>query len=81
MKKGVFKLGTIGETTATLYNKDNKVIGYCLDTPNCIAVALQVYPQITKVIGLLGSRNIKETREIYVSDKNYHLKNIKINVV
>ena len=35
------KLGTIGITTATLFNKDNKKIATCIDTPNGIAKALE----------------------------------------
>ena len=50
-------LGTIGVTKATLFNRNNKKIGYCIDTPNAIAKAMMQFPQAQKAKGILGTHS------------------------
>lgn len=38
-------LGTIWSVKAKLYDKDQKEIGYCMDTPNAIAKAFMEWPK------------------------------------
>lgn len=53
-------LGNMGEGLAKLLNSRGKVIGYCLDTPNCSAYAMAINPKAAKVRGILGTKTRKD---------------------
>jgi|688.fasta_scaffold2839525_2 hypothetical protein len=76
------KLGTFGETTATLIGKDGAIIGYCLDTPNCLAYVLQNYSTVQKIHGLMGQYSNVEIARLklrYIDNEEYLKKQVKIN--
>ena len=50
-------IGTIGVTRARLFDSKNKLIGYCLDTPNAIAKAFIECHQAQSAQGILGTEN------------------------
>lgn len=47
-------IGTVWTASAKLYNRDGKLIAYCLDTPNAIAKALSECGQAQTVNSILG---------------------------
>lgn len=51
------KIGSVWTANAKLYNKDNILIGYCLDTPNAIAKAFMECSDIFYAIGLFGKQD------------------------
>lgn len=56
-------LGSVWNVGAKCYNKKNKLIGVCLDTPNAIAKAMMNHKEIAYAKTLLG----KKTRKDYKS--------------
>ena len=42
-------LGIVGETWAFLYDSKSNCLGYCMDTPNCIAYAMAINSNVLKV--------------------------------
>ena len=76
-------LGTFGETQATLIGKDGAIIGYCLDTPNCLAYVLQNYSQVEKINGYKGQYSNVEIARLKLrhigTELNYYKKHVKIN--
>ena len=57
------KPGVVWPVGAKLYDKQGKLVGVCLDTPNAIAKAMMEHPEIEAAHTLLGVK----TREDYVS--------------
>lgn len=47
-------LGIMGVTNAALYNRNSKLVGYCMDTPNAIAQVLRNHPEVQLVKDAFG---------------------------
>ena len=54
-------LGIMGVTGVTLYNKNGKRVGYCMDTPNAIAQVMRNHPEVITVKNAFGE--VKTRRE------------------
>jgi hypothetical protein len=54
------RLGNVWAVGAKLYNKQGKLIGTCLDTPNAIAKAMMEHPSIARVSSILGNGSRKD---------------------
>lgn len=75
-------IGNMGLSQAKLYDKHNKIIGICLDTPNCVACAFKVNNKVVKALGILGYYDLKDikNRMTWIEQfKSIHLKNISFN--
>jgi len=73
-------LGCMGEGSAQLFDKKNKLIGYCLDTPNCTAYAMAINPQISTAKGILGTKKRKELESRFwfvLKDASVHSGKVK----
>ncbi len=75
-------LGICGEGLATLHDKNGKIIGTCLDTPNCVAYAMLKHSNIHHSRGILGNRkrDILPTRMHVSNEPQYFEKYININL-
>jgi hypothetical protein len=73
-------LGIHGVTTSLLVDSNNKELGICLDTPNCIAYAMASNQKVIKAIGRFENktRNDLQSRFSWIlKDKEIHENNIK----
>jgi len=58
------KIGTINATTtAIIYDKNNKVIGKTIDTPNAIAYALSQLSNAAKITSKFGGTITQKDKE------------------
>ena len=51
MKRNIKMVGTVnGVICATLFDANNNALGYCADTPNCVALAMATNKSVVKSV-------------------------------
>lgn len=76
----IAKMGCFGVTTAFLYDKNNKPIGNCIDTPNGIAKAMMENSNIEKVIGYFPDK-VSYRKDYIDRMNNYNTAKSYLNII
>lgn len=69
--------------TAFIYDKNNKLIGYCMDTPNNCAYAFVIFKTAVKIVCPFNKPYTKDVNmlnrmEWIMNDEIYHKKYIQV---
>ena len=73
------KLGNVNACMLSkIYDKNNVLIGTCMDTPNNKAYAFKINAKAFKISGLLGAVKREDVKSRFFGlDENYHKQYVK----